>query len=142
MDENKTEPELFEIKLDEKAKYYIMRVAGLATAILITMLITAIIYLVLDINRIIRDNKLFWDLEDTIKFRSMPWISIVVTILNIIGVTCYVVFLRRLRWSIKNGNQAYFSESFKYLLRNSIIFLVVMALSTLMSLIVLSSLFL
>ena len=141
MDQNKPEPELFEIKLDEKAKYYIMKVASLAVAIMILVLMTATIYIVLDINRIIKDNKLYWELEDTIRIRSVPWISLVLTVLNVAGVAYYVIFLRRLKRSIKNDDQAGFSESFKYLLRNSIIFLIVMAISVLLSLLLLSGTF-
>lgn len=125
---------LFEVTLDEAGKKHISRSSKLIGAIAVLMVIEALLTLVIDIKRIndksTLEYKNYWvGLFDQL----MPWLGIIMLVLNLLAVYFYLRFARRLDRSIRINNALEFNDAFRDFYTNLSIWLASMIISFIVS---------
>jgi hypothetical protein len=121
---------IFEIRLDETGVVYIRKLSKIAVSIFILSLILSIISIFFElyhyfnpVNLPTKDKWLFlWT-------RISSWVIILTIFLNLVASIYYFKFMTSFNRSIVEHNSALFNTSFKYIFRNSVLFLCVLIIN-------------
>jgi len=124
-------PDVFEISLSQEGASYLLRTFRLVRWVFLFASIASAAYLYLEIARYTAFKEFGsghgWN--NLLVFRVMPWVAVAITLLNITQFATYMIFTRFCYRAIEWRQPDLFNESFKWLLRNTRMALVVMLLN-------------
>ena len=121
--------DLFEIKLTEVGRNYILKSARIAGAVLMLGTINSLITL---LGSAVRLSKLSSDTNSGEYWRNFGVIGCLIVIgmtLNVFAIFKYYSFIKNLKKSLIKIDEKQFSLSFKFLFQNIVFFLLVVVLS-------------
>jgi hypothetical protein len=122
MDQNKPEPELFELKLNEAGKAYIRKLAKIATIFFVLVIIINCSKLIWPLKLIIEQHGIEGLSEiKQFQFRVMPWVWICTNIGHIVAIYFTLRFFHGLNTAVKTNNEDQFNRSFRYAVLNGIL---------------------
>lgn len=129
--ESEKQEDLFEIKLTEVGRSYILKTARIAGVVLAIGTINSIVTL---LGSAVRLSKFSAGPENGQYWRNMGVIDVLIVLgmaLNIIAIFKYYFFIVGLNRSIRKIDERQFSLSFRHLYHNILFFLTVVILSAL-----------
>lgn len=109
---------------------YIRKLFKLTMIIYIFVVLVTLTSCILDIYRIVQDSKLsMGDIWQSIQLNLINYLSLTITIVNLLSLYYYVKFIQALNHSIDMKDADLFNKSFKYIYRNARVFILVMLLN-------------
>lgn len=132
--EPEKQEDLFEIKLTEDGRNYIIKTAKIAGGTLIIAILSSALSIIATIYRIIRFSSGPYAFYNT-RIITTDIFTISIMVLNIFAIIKYWTFIIYLRKGIADVNETQFNQSFKHLYSN-IRFLLVVAILNLMTLLI------
>ena len=126
--ESESHEDLFDIRVNETGKRYIQKFYSLATLIFILNLVVALIFITIEIDRIIKIGNFKYanSLSPLRKwyFIIAPYFIIFHTMFGVLGLYYYVFFSKKIKKSLKDIDEKGFNSSFRYLYLNSLILVI------------------
>jgi hypothetical protein len=127
--------DLFEIRVNETGKRYLLKFYSFATIIFILNLVVASAFIVIQFDRIIKSGNFKYgdSLSPLTKwyFIVAPFFIIVHTIIGVLGLYYYVFFSKKIKESLRDNDEQQFNLSFQYLYINSLILVISLAAGSL-----------
>ena len=123
--ENETNPNIFEIRINETGKKYIHKFYRLGTSIFVINIILNLVFLVTEIYNLVEILSQP-DADENLYLIIFPVFYIIYTVFAFLGVYYYVIFSRKINAGIVNYNEFGLNLSFRYLYLNALIFLISM----------------
>jgi hypothetical protein len=118
---------LFEIRINERGKRYIVKFAAITYTMLVLVIFEATIALFWNIKFLAMN---YGEYVNTLYDRIYPYISIVATVLSIISNVLYLRFPRRLLRAINNNDEYGANQAFSLLFKGALVFLIWLLLIT------------
>lgn len=119
------EEEIFKVELNEQGVYWLRRLYGLAKAILVAAVVVNLISLVTTLSYFFQSDRLAGT-SSSMRWRNLIYVSYLMVsfVLQVVQIVFYRRFAAKAMDAIEASNTKAFNDSFRWLVLQSVLFLI------------------